>query len=386
MTLMQEISKSIFQFVTQNNNWDTVSVSPISIVRVGADAVFPYVLDVVEGDEYASLRLQLKAEGVLSRVTQGIVAKRGGERYFETEGLFSTQIDEESFSISCNVNRDILEQFTENFDAIVERCEQMISALVKQSIELMQEEIEEDETGSAEEAPAPDVSSQALPEGQSNASMKPHSVKEAIIQYLDRKEWNYEDDEEKGRILLRVKLSQYSDHDDSNVFVVDMNYGNDDLVRFQSPMMYKFDLSVTPYSLIASVIAWCQFQYKFLSMSLDPADGELKISIDIPLGKGSIDSSQVERIVGFMVQFTEETFDEWFDDLLHSPQDAQKKLDDTINKHRQQFESKRWVHQFESDLAGLSESKRNELERVLAELKASDEASGNEGAKPREGI
>ena len=190
----------------------------------------------------------------------------------------------------------------------------------------------------------------------------------------------------KFQLFLGINLDKYSDHDGKSLLIIHIHYGSDDLIRFQTPMMYKFDLSVTPYPLIASVIAWYQFEYKFLSMSLDPSDGELKISIDIPLGKGVVHPTQVERIMSFIVQFTEETFDELFDHLLHSPDKAQVEVNKKITSYQQSIEAKKWVRQFETDLVGLSEDKRKELQLLLEELKATEGHSGNDDDKPMEGI
>lgn len=373
MDLIAGISALITKFAEQQDDWDSLSPSPIAIVKTDNNASLPFTLDIAEREEDTSLRLHLHDEENLRGVAHAVVAKNGGDEYLNSDGPFHTIIDEDGFSVLCDVTVDSFDQFSDSFEGIVERLENILKSAVKQAIELVSTDNDKPEIDDDEDTPAK-TDEDALVDSNIDRA-EAVSPKEAIIQFLDRKEWKYRVNSERQAIELGMNLDKYSDHDGKSLLLIHINYGADDLVKFQTPMMYQFDFAKTSYSLIASVIAWYQFRWKFLSMSLDPADGELKISIDIPVAKGALHYTQVERIVGFMIQFTEETYDELFDDLLHAPAVAQKSIDSIIKGYQQDIETKKWVRQFEKDLVGLSKEKRSELQRALEELKASDDGS-----------
>ena len=385
MDLIKGISALIADFVEQQNDWKLSSSTPISIIKTDNNSSLPYTLDISEREDDTSIRLHLHSEESLQNVAQAVLAKNGGDDYLNSDGPFHTLIDSKGFSVFCDVSEVSFDQFSENFEGIVGRLEQMLKGAVKQAIELVSaddSDADTDDTESTAEvsSTSSDEVTESAPSDTDISQDEEVSPKEAIIQFLERKEWKFRDNSERQSIELGMNLDKYSDHDGKSLLLININYGNDDLVRFQTPMMYKFDFAKTPYSLIASVIAWYQFEYKFLSMSLDPSDGELKISIDIPLAKGVLHHTQVERIVGFMIQFTEETFDEMFDDLLHAPEDAQKRIDGKISDYQQNIEAKKWVRQFETDLVGLSEEKRSQLQRALEELKSAEGSSDDQGS------
>tara|TARA_B100001063_G_C16743126_1_gene545915 strand:+ start:511 stop:1719 length:1209 start_codon:yes stop_codon:yes gene_type:complete len=389
MDLIKGISALIADFVEQHDDWNPSSSTPISIIKTDNNSSLPYTLDISEREDDTSIRLHLHNEENLQNVAQAVLVKNGGDDYQNSDGPFHTLIDGKGFSVFCDVSEVSFDQFSENFEGIVGRLEQMLKGAVKQAIELVSADESDADNGeiesASEDSSAPRVDvTESAPTDSDISQFEVVSPKEAIVQFLERKEWKFRDNSERQSIELGMNLDKYSDHDGKSLLLININYGNDDLVRFQTPMMYKFDFAKTPYSLIASVIAWYQFEYKFLSMSLDPSDGELKISIDIPLAKGALHHTQVERIVGFMIQFTEETFDELFDDLLHAPEDAQKCIDGKISDYQQNIEAKKWVRQFETDLVGLSEEKRSQLQRALEALKGS--GSGDEqGSSASEG-
>jgi hypothetical protein len=385
MDLIKGISALIADFVEQQNDWKLSSSTPISIIKTDNNSSLPYTLDISEREDDTSIRLHLHSEESLQNVAQAVLAKNGGDDYLNSDGPFHTLIDSKGFSVFCDVSEVSFDQFSENFEGIVGRLEQMLKGAVKQAIELVSADDSDADTDDTEStaggsSASSDEVTESAPSDTDISQGEDVSPKEAIIQFLERKEWKFRDNSERQSIELGMNLDKYSDHDGKSLLLININYGNDDLVRFQTPMMYKFDFAKTPYSLIASVIAWYQFEYKFLSMSLDPSDGELKISIDIPLAKGVLHHTQVERIVGFMIQFTEETFDEMFDDLLHAPEDAQKRIDGKISDYQQNIEAKKWVRQFETDLVGLSEEKRSQLQRALEELKGAEGSSDDQGS------
>ena len=378
MDLVKEISQLLVEFVSQNEDWESLSDTSTSIHKINNNASLPFTVKIVPNEDGARLQMHLYREESLNKVANTIVGKNGNEAYSNGDGLFETVIDENGFSVFCNVTAESFSEFAKNFEAIINRCENMLNGAVKQAIELV--------SGSS------DTQDSAAEEVEQSVQ-KPDEVvsdtfspKEAIVHFLDEKNWKYRDNTDNQYIEFGMNLDKYSDHDSKSLLLININYGNKDLIRFQTPMMYKFDFQTTPYPLIASVIAWYQFEYKFLSMSLDPSDGELKISIDIPLGSGFVHPTQVARIVSFMIQFTEETYEELFVHLLHSPQEAQKRIDEKVAEYQNKIEAKRWIHQFETDLVGLSEAKRNELSRVLQALKESDDASDSGEINPTEGI
>lgn len=379
MDLIKGIAQLLVEFSSQHDDWDSMSDSSTSIHKLDNNSNLPITVDVLENENGASLRMHLYREENLINVAHAIVKKNGDEAYINSDGPFETRIDHNGFGVFCHVTEDSFSDFSENFDAILNRCENMLNGAVKQAVELVSEppKPEQESTSESEQAPS-DVAD--------DEQSMTYSPRDAIVHFLDEKEWKYRDNSDNQYIEFGMNLDKYSDHDSKSLLVININYGNKDLIRFQTPMMYRFDLQTTPYSLIASVIAWYQFEYKFLSMSLDPSDGELKISIDIPLGKGVIHPTQVGRIVSFMIQFTEETYEEMFDDLLHAPEQAQKSISGKVEEYQKKIETKKWIHQFESDLVGLSEAKRRELERVLQTLKDSEDGNHDEGRTSAEGI
>lgn len=379
MDLAKAVAQLLVEYSSQHDDWDSVSDAPTPIHKVDNDESLPFGADIVQKEDGVSLHMHLFRAENLRNVAHAIVNKNGGEPYTNSDGPFETRIDHDGFSVFCHVTEDSLSEFTSNFDAIINRCENLLQSAVKQAIELVSESSkpEQESEDESEETATPVVE---------DTPSVTYSPREAVVHFLEEKNWKYRDNSDNQYIEFGMNLDKYSDHDSKSLLLININYGNKDLIRFQTPMMYRFDLRTTPYSLIASVIAWYQFEYKFLAMSLDPSDGELKISIDIPLGDGVIHPTQVGRIITFMIQFSEETYEEMFDDLLHSPEKAQESINEKIEEYQQKIETKKWVRQFENDLVGLSEAKRHELEKVLQALKASDEGANDTEFDPTEGI
>lgn len=155
-----------------------------------------------------------------------------------------------------------------------------------------------------------------------------------------------------------------------------ISYADKERLCIQTPSMYVFDLNKTDYSLIAMVIAWYQFEYKFLSMSLDPEDGELKISIDLPLGQGTLHHSQIDRIVSFIQQFSEETYSELFSLLLTDSDSAKKILNEKIDEHKANQRSRSWLQSIQKQLTQSTDEQKAAIEKILSQGKSTNEQGG----------
>jgi len=202
------------------------------------------------------------------------------------------------------------------------------------------------------------------------------SVHQVVKQYFSEKNYKYQDDEKNKRFIFGFATNSYIDPEgDSNIGIV-INYSDDSLLRIETPRLYMFDLNKTEYSLICMAIAWFQFEYKFLSMSLDPSDGELKISIDIPVAKGTLHSSQIDRIVQFILQFTEVTYDELFSLLLSDSNAAKKQLNEKIDKHKMKVKSHSWVESIKEKLSELTDEQKDAIEHILAQGNSTNQQGG----------
>lgn len=155
-----------------------------------------------------------------------------------------------------------------------------------------------------------------------------------------------------------------------------ISYADKERLCIQTPSMYVFDLNKTDYSLIAMVIAWYQFEYKFLSMSLDPEDGELKISIDLPLGQGTLHHSQIDHIVSFIQQFSEETYSELFSLLLTDSDSAKKILNEKIDEHKANRRSHSWLQSIQKQLTQSTDEQKAAIEKILSQGKSTNEQGG----------
>ena len=211
------------------------------------------------------------------------------------------------------------------------------------------------------------------------------SVSEVIISCLSDAKYNFEHESHNKRFILGFKTINYRDTDEDCTVTIGIEYQYDDLVRIRTPMLYKFDLDKTSYSLIAQVIAWYQYRYKFLALSLDPTDGVCAISIDIPVRDAQIYESQVERIISFIFAFVEETSEGLFKSLLVSSKDAQKALDEEMAAVKDEYALDLWLRDSEKKMKSLAVGDRGKLSQMIDELSPEYELLP-EKSEPKEGV
>jgi hypothetical protein len=357
MSFMQKASEILLAHAEQNENWDVKSTNPLIVTKRASfnDEIQLLIsLELLANDRFrlllssedenliklADMVLSLKEEPEIRNSEKDlffIISPRGFEVYKDFSELSSIESDEDFASL------------IEEFESLLVKFIDGGQKLVKDHINAARESSEEGKQQTIRED-------------------KPKTVPEVIESYFDEKEYKFQHDEEHRRFVTGFKTDNYIDKDGDDSVVIVIDYKDSDLVRFVTPFLYRFDLAKIPYSLIAGVIAWHQFEYKFLALSLDPNDGECKISIDIPIKDAQLYKSQIDRIILFIRQFVDETYDDLFHKLLTSSADAQKELDEKLAVRRQKFVQQKWLQDTSERVSLLDSEQRKKLSDTIDHL------------------
>ena len=358
MSLMQDYSTLLSGIAEQHENWSVANDSPLTISRQPKDNMLPLSISVYGSDSKAHLFFNLYDDGPFTALAQKVLQAQEREKIQqedEDSGLVVI-IDSDGFAVVYDATEVSTEEFATQFDSITETADHLLMQVVGNAHEA---------TKDLPDTPVEEIS--AAPQAAMN-------VEDVVKQYFKDQDYKHNHDEENKRFIFGFNTDSYTNRKNDQSLQIVIDYSDDDLLRFETPWLYEFDLDKTKYSLIASAVAWFQFEYKFLSMSLDPADGELKISIDIPLGKGVIHTSQIKRIVSFILQFSESTYDELFKVLLTDSEAAQNKLNALIEKHKNRVANHDWRKSIEDKLDSLTDEQKKAIEAILAQ---NDEENGS---------
>ena len=352
MSSTQEYRELLTRIADQKENWSVTSQQPFIISRQKEENTLPISIRMYGNENKVHLFYNLYSESPLTELAQKFLRLKdeGQIQQKNEEAGLVIMIDEDGFAVVYDASGEESGSFEQQFDAILDNAEAVLLGVVKTAHETV------------ENAPE-----QALQVEDSTTGVDaPQSIADAVEQYLEEKDYSFKHDEDKQRFIFGFSTDNYINiKGDASLRIV-INYSDSDLLRFETPWLYEFDLNKTEYSLISMAIAWFQFEYKFLSMSLDPRDGELKISIDIPLGKGTLHTTQIHRLVTFILQFTERTYDELFSLMLKDSEAAEVKLKGLIDNYKAESENHQWIDSIKDKLGGITEDQRKAIEEILS--------------------
>ena len=348
MSSIQEYTYLLTKVAQQREEWSVTADKPFTISRQHQDNALPLAISVHGNESKADLFINLYDDSELADVAQKFLRiKREKLIQHKDDSGLVIYIDEEGFAVVYDVTDVSTEEFSAQFDNIIDNAEELLSKLISYALE--------------------DLKSA------SNESNRP--IEQVVEQYLEKK-YKFQHDEDGKRFILGFATDSYINKEGDKSLLVAISYADKERLCIQTPLMYIFDLNKTDYSLIAMVIAWYQFEYKFLSMSLDPEDGELKISIDLPLGQGTLHHSQIDRIVSFIQQFSEETYSELFSLLLTDSDSAKKILNENIDEHKANRRSRSWLQSIQKQLTQSTDEQKAAIQKILSQGKSTNEQGG----------
>ena len=353
MSLLQDYSVLFQQFSEQHNNWDITSEDPFSISREEKEGSLPLSISVYGNETKAHIYFNLYHSETFKQLAHKLLKinqKQEIQKADEDSGLVIA-IDSDGIAVIFDASGITPDVFADNLNSLIEKAETVLAQVVTSAHKIVQKASDE---AAAEAAPVATAATN-LP------------VEEIVKQYFDSEDYKYSFDKDKKRFIFGFTTDKYLNIKNEPSISIVINYADSDLLRFETPWLYQFDLQKTDYSLIASAIAWFQFEYKFLSMSLDPEDGELKISIDIPIGAGTIHSSQVKRMVSFILQFTESTYEEYFALLLKDTHAAKEKLNTLLDAYKERVSNRRWFEGIKNKLDDLTDEQKKAIEGILGQ-------------------
>ncbi|MDP5129707.1 MAG: hypothetical protein NWQ54_02410 [Paraglaciecola sp.] len=351
MSLLQDYSVLFQQFSEQHNNWDITSEDPFSISREEKEGSLPLSISVYGNETKAHIYFNLyhcETSKQLAHKLLKINQKQKIQQADEDSGLVIA-IDSDGIAVIFDASGITPDVFADNLDSLIEKAETVLAQVVTSAHKIVQKDSEE-------------VSTDAAPSVAVAANLP---IDEIVKQYFASENFKYKNDEDNKRFIFGFATDKYLNINNEPSLRIVINYADSDLLRFETPWLYQFDLQKTDYSLIASAIVWFQLEYKFLSMSLDPGDGELKISIDIPIGAGTIHSSQIKRIVSFILQFTESNYEEYFALLLKDTKAAKEKLNTLLDAHKERVSNLRWFEVIKNKLDDLTDEQKKAIEDIL---------------------
>ena len=371
MDLISRVSQLLAEFAQQNDGWSLTSDAHSAVITFEeTDSRHPALLSAVQNQDIVTVVAHTPNEERYIKLANDWLGKFGEEDATAEKGVFSTRISSGGFAVTCDVNDQSFDAYQTQLKEVLERQVQELTVLVQQSFK----EMSEGKPASTGESAAPAVTQT----DSSSAAVPPETV---IKEYLDSKDYKYEHNTERKLFRFNFKMDNYVDHNDSHSLQIFIRYDDPGLVRIETPMMYLFDLKKVPYDVVASAIVWFQFRYKFLSMSLDPSDGECKISIDIPLMEGQLHGSQVGRIINFILQFVEDAHQQLFNTVLSGDvEQARKQVKSLLDDYNEEVLAKRWVNNLEDQIKGLTAEQREEIEAHIRSLSdKGDENSDKQG-------
>lgn len=357
MSSIQEYTDLLTKVAQQREEWSVTADKPFTISRQHQDNALPLAIRVHGNESKAHLFINLYDDSELADVAQKFLRiKREKLIQHKDDSGLVIYIDEEGFAVVYDVTDVSTEEFSAQFDNIIDNAEELLSKSISYALEDLKSASNESERlESVTESNRP--------------------IEQVVEQYLEKK-YKFQHDEDGKRFILGFATDSYINKEGNKSLLVAISYADKERLCIQTPSMYVFDLNKTDYSLIAMVIVWYQFEYKFLSMSLDPEDGELKISIDLPLGQGTLHHSQIGSIVSFILQFSEETYSELFSLLLTDSDSAKKILNEKIDEHKANRRSRSWLQSIQKQLTQSTDEQKAAIEKILSQGKSTNEQGG----------
>ena len=116
-----------------------------------------------------------------------------------------------------------------------------------------------------------------------------------ILKCLDEAKLQYELHEVTQEPIILFPTNQFMDnHGRHLIMVVIQLTENGEFVKFFTPSAYHIPMDDTAYGMLKtfSIISW---QVKLVDFEVDPADGEVRPTIDFAIEDGTLTSKQLER-------------------------------------------------------------------------------------------
>lgn len=358
MSSIQEYTDLLTKVAQQREEWSVTADKPFTISRQHQDNVLPLAIRVHGNESKTHLFINLYDDSELADVAQKIlrITRKELIQREDDSGLV-IYINKDGFAVVYDVTDVSTEEFSAQFDYIIDNAEELLKNFITEAKKHLKSASNESERlESVTESNRP--------------------IEQVVEQYLAEKNYKFQHDENDERFILGFATDSYINKKGKKSLLVAISYADKERLCIQTPSMYVFDLNKTDYSLIAMVIAWYQFEYKFLSMSLDPEDGELKISIDLPLGQGTLHHSQIDCIVSFIQQFSEDTYSELFSQLLTDSDSAKKILNEKIDEHKANRRSHIWLQSIKKQLTQSTDEQKAAIEKILSQGKSTNEQGG----------
>lgn len=357
MSFMQKASEILLAHAEQNESLEVKSTDPLIITKRASfsDDIQLIISLELLADEQFRLSLSSEDDRLIQLADMVLTLKEESEIKNSAQDMYFI-ISPRGFAVYKDFSELTSIESDEGFASIIEQFEILLSKIIDSARDIVKNHI----NGAAESSEAD--GQQTIRED----NMK--TVPEVIESYFSEKKYQFKHDEERRRFVTGFKTDKYIDTDGDYGVAIVIDYQDSDLVRFITPYLYKFDLAKIPYSLIAGVIAWHQFEYKFLAMSLDPGDGECRISIDIPTKDAQLYKSQINRVISFIRQFVDETYDDLFHKLSTSSADGQTALDEKLAVRRQKFVQQKWLQDTSERVSLLDSEQREKLSKTIDDL------------------
>jgi hypothetical protein len=121
-----------------------------------------------------------------------------------------------------------------------------------------------------------------------------------ISRYLDQRKWRYQISREHQCIITGVKAKHIERF--SIVIRVSENGG---YVQFQAPTLLTLRDHVYK-GVVFQTLCHIAYQYKLLRLEYDPADGEIRASIEVPLEDAVLTKRQFDRCLDGLVQLVDD--------------------------------------------------------------------------------
>ena len=383
MELLQHLSSLLIEHANSHQGWNVLNSSPVVVEREETDRLHPAVFTLKSHDDGVIIIAQTPPKEGYTKAAEAFHKKFADHETSQQDGIFHTQMLDDAFAVILPMNEEQLDAVAENISALLIGQADKLTEFV----EKMLRKIKNGQVSEGSESQSPTQTQhvgEAQSEVQTQLAGETLSVEQVIQAYLESEGYKYSHEEEDQYFTIGMKMPHYRDEKGSDTLGIAINYRDPKIVRFITPQMYTFNLEQMPYEVIASVIVWYQFRYKFLAMSLDPDDGECRISIDIPVEQGVLHTSQISRIFEFILQFAEEIHK--FDDegsgtdnperkaLFHMLLNRSKEeVRDALKKNFDEVKNQRadagFFNQIKSDLEGLSEQQKQQVRDLIAEFK-----------------
>ena len=126
-----------------------------------------------------------------------------------------------------------------------------------------------------------------------------------IRKFLDEREFRYEVDEAREKILLGFGAKSYRMEDgDATIPVVIRLDESGDYVEFSAPSLYHYKEGPNGFAVLGACLFIC-YTTKLVQFEFDPDDGEIRATVELPLEDAQLTSRQFHRCLRTMLQIVD---------------------------------------------------------------------------------